>query len=307
MPRIGLPARSGVGAPLPNPTGQSPRAAAAVSTALAEASRRNGAKSRGPKTPEGKARSARNALKHGLRAVRHLVLPAEDPAAFAALEKALLEEFAPEGAVQTVLARQVVSAAWRLARADRIEAEILMFRDRREGDLGLAVTRDANTARALPTLVRYRAAAHAELMRSLRTLQALQAEAAKAAAGAGEPAARRPAAVRAHEPAPALALAPAPRRAGPASRGGGSARSAPDPRASGGSARAEPRLAAPGAAPGQLFPGSRAPGGIPHPAPALRMPNEPEPGDPRGAAPAALAAQSGAPTTERTLSCGDAA
>jgi hypothetical protein len=104
------------------------------------------------------------------------VLPAEDPGAFAALEAVLLEELAPEGALQTVLARQIVSAVWRLARVDRMEVELLVFRDRGECDLGLAATRDANTARALPMLVRYRAAAHAEFLRSLRTLEALQAQ-----------------------------------------------------------------------------------------------------------------------------------
>jgi hypothetical protein len=51
-------------------------------SARAEASRRNGAKARGPKTPEGKARSAQNALKHGFRAQKRIVLPGEDGAAF---------------------------------------------------------------------------------------------------------------------------------------------------------------------------------------------------------------------------------
>jgi hypothetical protein len=91
--------------------GAAPRAAVAVSHARAEASRQNGAKSRGPKTEDGKARAARNALRHGLRAQKYLVLPEEDAAEFAALEAALVEELAPVGALQTVRARRVAVAA----------------------------------------------------------------------------------------------------------------------------------------------------------------------------------------------------
>jgi hypothetical protein len=121
--------------------GAAPRAAVALSAARAEASRKNGAKSRGPKTEEGKARAAQNALKHGLRAQKYLVLPEEDAAEFADLETALVEELAPVGALQTVLARRVAVAAWRLARADRIEAELFEERRFAQGGLGLALIR----------------------------------------------------------------------------------------------------------------------------------------------------------------------
>jgi hypothetical protein len=153
------------------------RAAVPVSNARAEASRRNGARSRGPKTPEGKARSAQNALKHGLRAVKHVVLPDEDAAEFAELEAAMVKELAPVGMLQTVLAHRVAVAAWRLMRADRIETDL--FAERRYGadaGTGLALIRDGNGTRSFETLLRYRGAAMAEFWRALRTLKALQAE-----------------------------------------------------------------------------------------------------------------------------------
>ena len=158
--------------------------AALLSPARAEASRKNGAKSRGPKTPEGKARSAQNALRHGLRAEKFVVVGDEDPQEFAALEAALVEDLAPEGALQTLLAGRIARAAWRLERAERIEAQLFaremdgLFGD---GDLGLALIRDGNGARAFDVLLRYRGAAQAELFRTLRTLKALQAEAAQQA------------------------------------------------------------------------------------------------------------------------------
>jgi hypothetical protein len=151
------------------------RVAAPASNARAEASRRNGAKSRGPRTPEGKARSSKNALKHGLRAQKYVVLPQEDAAEFAQFQAELLEELAPVGVMQTVLARRIVIAAWRLARADRMEAEVLEARAWAGASPGLALIRDGNGTRSIETLVRYRNAAMAEFTRALRTLQALQA------------------------------------------------------------------------------------------------------------------------------------
>jgi hypothetical protein len=103
-------------------TGAAPRAAVPVTSARAEASRKNGARSRGPKTPEGKARSAQNALKHGLRAAKHMVLPVEDAGEFAALEAALTLELVPVGTLQAILVGRIARAAWRLEPAERLAA-----------------------------------------------------------------------------------------------------------------------------------------------------------------------------------------
>jgi hypothetical protein len=184
------------------------RAAVSVSSARAAASRKNGARSRGPKTAEGKARSAQNALKHGLRAQKHVVLPEEDGREFAALVAAFIEELSPVGALQAVLAQRIAVAAWRLMRADRIEAEVLGHQRGRDGDLGLAVIRDGNGAGALPTLLRYRGGALAELTRSLRALKALQAEARAHAAAVAEAPVPAPAPARPATAAPASAAAP---------------------------------------------------------------------------------------------------
>jgi hypothetical protein len=147
-----------------------------LSAARAEASRRSGARSCGPKTPEGKARSAQNALKHGLRAEKFVVVGDEDPQAFAALEAALIEELAPVGALQGLLAARIARAAWRLERAERMEGELFALEGGAEKNLGLALVRDGNGSRAFDTLLRYRGTALAELWRALRLLKALQAE-----------------------------------------------------------------------------------------------------------------------------------
>jgi hypothetical protein len=151
--------------------------------ARAEASRRNGARSRGPVSAEGRAGSARNAVKHGLRTNKIQVLGSEEEAEFLTLAAALRKDLAPEGPLQEHLAGQIALAIWRARRSERIETELFNYyleKDRRGDepppDFGLLVIRDRNGARALDTLLRYRCSAQTELFRSLAALKALQAE-----------------------------------------------------------------------------------------------------------------------------------
>ena len=132
-----------------------PGGAPVLNAARAAASRR-WRQSRGPEAPEGKARSAKNALKHGLRAETFVLLHDEDAGAFEAMADALADDLAPVGALQALLARRLVVAAWRLERADRIERELFALQAERSergwGRLGLALVRDGNGPGAFGTL-----------------------------------------------------------------------------------------------------------------------------------------------------------
>ena len=61
-----------------------------------------------------------NALTHGLTA-RQLILPGEDPEAFAELRTAIFKEFDPATSREEVLAQELVEAQWRLLRCRRQE------------------------------------------------------------------------------------------------------------------------------------------------------------------------------------------
>ena len=113
-------------------------------------------------------------------AKKFVLLPDDSRGQFAALESALLEELRPEGAVATLLAQRLIAAAWRLARADRLEFELLIGDDPRRS-LGRALIRDGG---AFATLVRYRNGAQAEFFRILKALQARQAGSAAEASDA---------------------------------------------------------------------------------------------------------------------------
>jgi hypothetical protein len=96
-----------------------------TASARALTSRRNGARSQGPRAAAGKARTARNALKHGLRARRLVLLDDENASEFRAFQAAARAELAPSGTLQSELVERIVTAAWRARRGDRLEAALL--------------------------------------------------------------------------------------------------------------------------------------------------------------------------------------
>jgi len=87
----------------------------------------NARKSTGPRTPEGKAISSKNATKLGLYA-QTLILPGEDPEKFLALSRDYQDEFHPETPAEQVLLDRVVLAHWLMRRYFRMETEFFNTR-----------------------------------------------------------------------------------------------------------------------------------------------------------------------------------
>lgn len=95
------------------------------STRRSEASRRNGAKSRGPKTPAGLAKSSRNSLAHGFTCRSTLILQCENPREFEQLIAEYRATYNPETLAEVDLVEQMVAARWRLRRLWTIETALL--------------------------------------------------------------------------------------------------------------------------------------------------------------------------------------
>lgn len=171
----------------------------------AAANQANALRSTGPKTPEGKAAASQNAIRHGLLS-RACLMPGEDRAALDALRAELLAAVAPVGAVEDLLADQLVSVAWRLRRAHGMESgaignafldamakfgfdqKRLTGRSIGQDDKGKitdamvegmaageAVRRDATGAAALERVARYGGALERSLFRTLHELERTQA------------------------------------------------------------------------------------------------------------------------------------
>ena len=138
------------------------------SQSKSDAARANGAKSHGPTTPEGKARSSQNAVKHGLTAT-FKVLPGESEQDFEHLLEAHRTHHQPATALEEELVRNLAVARWRLARVAALETNLFdneLSRAEKEideefseitdlGKLAHVFSKLADHSHALSLLIRY--------------------------------------------------------------------------------------------------------------------------------------------------------
>jgi hypothetical protein len=152
-----------------------------------DTARTNGAKSRGPVTPEGRAKSSLNSRKHGL-AAKYALFPDESAEEFQLLFDDYVKQFEPQTAVETELVEVMVIARWRLRRLLAIETNLfeveMSRRDKQIDREFAALTEDprlawvfqklADNGQSIAMLIRYEGAINRSYEKALKQLLLLQ-------------------------------------------------------------------------------------------------------------------------------------
>jgi hypothetical protein len=159
-----------------------------VSDLKSETARANGAKSRGPTTPEGKEKSSRNSLKHGLTAsTGNILLDCEDPHEFEESFNKFIRIHEPATPAENDIVEEMVAARWRIRRMWTIETNLLNVEvltqesspSASEGaapgiHLAMAFRALADDSRSLALASRYEARLQRLYDRAYKTLRELQ-------------------------------------------------------------------------------------------------------------------------------------
>src|SRR5579884_1477473 len=146
-------------------------------------SRENGAKSHGPKTPEGKLRSCRNAVKHGPLS-EIIVLPTEPAERFLQLSTELEDEFRPSTPFQRLQVESIAACAWRIRRVWALEKTAYKYEAGLMGPCHLPPDEKtyrsframADFTKALELLSRYESRYERQMARAHKTLMAYDPE-----------------------------------------------------------------------------------------------------------------------------------
>jgi hypothetical protein len=143
------------------------------------ANRRNAQLSTGPRTEDGRSRSRRNALKHGILASALLITEgegAEDPAEFNELLDALNRDLMPVGTIEEMLTEKIAVCWWRQKRALRCEAGAVRH-EFAGPNFGRELTRDhlrLPPSYQLDRILRYETSINRQLVYALNQLERLQ-------------------------------------------------------------------------------------------------------------------------------------
>ncbi len=146
-----------------------------------DASRANGSLSGGPKTPEGRRRSAKNKIRHGILA-QTVVLDDEDRDEFVKLLSAFEAEYSPQTQSESVLVDHLAVSTWRMMRIWGIEkAGLLLEIKKHDPTTHDAATRASmafrtlsDDSRSLELLHRYETRYDRQYARAYRLLNAKQ-------------------------------------------------------------------------------------------------------------------------------------
>jgi len=131
--------------------------------------RKNGARSNGPTTPEGKVISSQNATTHGLTSNRTLVQPADQPE-YDALKSELTNQLKPIGAIERILFDSLLHHAWKIRTFRFVEAEMIAANNNQDPYL----SDDNNIVKKAERIRRYAAHIERSFHKDLRELHTLQ-------------------------------------------------------------------------------------------------------------------------------------
>jgi hypothetical protein len=143
-----------------------------------EASRANGRLSRGPLTEEGKRKSSRNSVRHGLLACS-VVCQSESESRFLEFLNQLMEEHQPATPTQHMLVETMAVSRWRLIRTWEMQRSILECGSEHDGGGSAQERAIRDMAKSDPLhchqlLLRYEVALDRQFHKALRELQRLQ-------------------------------------------------------------------------------------------------------------------------------------
>jgi hypothetical protein len=172
-----------------------------ATAAQVEANRSNAQQATGPRTPEGKATVAQNAVTHGLLA-KEAVIVGEDFDQFDLYRDQIRAELAPVGLVESLLAERIVGLSWRLQRAERFHTEAFdtlyeklaldprarpaaVGPDRGDPLFGGTVVKDFSETKVLERLLMYERRIEGSLYRTMAELRKVRGQ-REAAGGTNE-------------------------------------------------------------------------------------------------------------------------